>query len=430
MSGRERQRLVELESVARGEQRLSRAAERLGVSYRQAKRLWRRYREQGDVGLVHRSRGRPSNRRLAPTLRERCLEICRSELAGFGPTLAAELLEQRWQLTVDHETLRRWLQGAGLWQTRRRRSRHRRWRPRKEHFGEMLQLDGSEHDWFGRGERDCLLCLIDDATGRRMSRLASGETTHDALSLLLVWVERYGAPRSLYVDRKSVYWTDRKPTIDEELAGQTPATAFGRVCRKLGIEIIPASSPQAKGRIERSHAVYQDRLVKRIRLDGLDSYDAVNAILGAFDEDLCERFAVPPASDVDRHRAAPKKLVDLFVLEHTRTVQNDWTVRFENRWYQITGPSRSLPPARASVEVLVRLDGSIAIHYRGRAVHYQLLPERPRRPAPKPADKPANSPPQEPKEAWRPAPDHPWRSPISRNAPALRDRLPEVRPLR
>jgi transposase len=419
MSSEERRRLVELGLVARGEQSLSVAAQRIGVSYRQAKRLWRRYRCEGDAGLVHRSRGRPSNRRFPEAERERCLGLCRQELEGFGPTLAAELLAERWELEVDHETLRRWLSREGLWRVHSRRSRHRRWRPRKEHFGEMLQLDGSIHDWFGRGRRDCLLSIIDDATGRRMSRLAAAETTRDAAALLLRWVERYGIPRSLYVDRKNVFWTDREPSLDEQLAGETPTSAFGLICRKLGTEIIPAYSPQAKGRIERSHAVYQDRLVKRIRLDGLASYDEVNALLSAFDQDLDRRFAVPPASDVDLHRAVPRRpaLADLFVLEHIRSVQNDWTVRFDNHWYQILGPRRSLPPARQQLQILVRLDGSLAMRYRDRPVDFELLPERPRRPPSKPKTKPPR-----PQADWRPATDHPWRGPFSPNAPSLHSR--------
>ena len=250
--------------------------------------------------------------------------------------------------------------------------------------------------------------MIDDATGTRHALLASEETTHDALKLLWAWVERYGVPESLYVDRKSVYWTDRQPSLEEQLAGVEPATgfqAFGQVCQRLGIEIIPAYSAQAKGRIERSHGVYQDRLVKLITLDGLTEKDQVNAVLEDFDQKLNRRFTVEPASELDAHvQIAPElDLADVFVLEHTRTVQNDWTVRFENAWYQISGPKSSLPPAKDKVQVLKRLDGSLAIHYRGRAVEYELLPSRPEKVRPRPAPRKPSA------EPWRPAPDHPWR---------------------
>ncbi len=417
MSAKERVRVVELERVQRGEQSLVQAASRMALSYRQAKRVWRRYGEHGAVGLVHRSRGRPSNRRKPGAERERCVELYRERLDGFGPTYASELLAERWDLVVDHETLRRWLLAEGLWQIRRRRARHRRWRARKERCGELVQLDGSDHDWFGQGQRDCLLAMIDDATGRRRTRLASGETTVDALKLLWCWIESYGIPQSLYVDRKSVYITDREPTVEEQLAGREPATAFGRVCQKLGIEIIAACSPQAKGRVERSHGVYQDRLVKQIALDELTSYEEVNTLLESFDGGLNDRFAVEPASAIDSHRPVPEDLdlADVFVLEHVRTVNNDWTVRFENDWYQITGPKRSLPPAKDKVQVLRRLDGSLAIHYRGRPVDYELLPERPQRQKPRPSSKKPGT----QTEPWRPAADHPWRRPISKNAPSL-----------
>ncbi len=417
MSAKERVRVVELKLVEGGDQSLVQAAARMGLSYRQAKRVWHRYREQGDAGLVHRSRGRASNRCKPESVRKRCLELCREQLEGFGPTLASELLANRWDLRVDHETLRRWLLGEGLWHIRRRRPRHRRWRARKERFGELVQMDGSHHDWFGQGQHDCLMAMIDDATSRRKTWMASGETTVDALKLLWLWVERYGIPQSLYVDRKSVYITQREPTLEEQLADICPATSFGRVCQRLGIEIIAAGSAQAKGRVERSHGVYQDRLVKLIGLDGLSSCEQVNVFLKEFDEGLNERFAVEPASSIDVHRPVPEgmDLADVFVLESTRTVNNDWTVRFDNAWYQITGPKRSLPPAKDKVQVLRRLDATVALHYRGRPVEYEKLPERP----PKAKAVPESTKPQPPAEPWRPAADHPWRRSISKKVPSL-----------
>lgn len=417
MSRKERERLVELERVAQAETTLAAAAQRLDLSYRQAKRIWSRYQAEGARGLVHRSRGRPSNRRRPERERQRALELYRERLEGFGPTLASELLAQRWEVVVDHETLRRWLMAEGLWTVRKRRWKPRQWRPRRERFGEMVQLDGSHHDWFSCARRDCLLEMIDDATGTRHARMASGETTADALELLWDWVERYGIPQSLYVDRKSVYWTDREPTLEEQLAGVKPATAFGRVCQRLGIEIITAFSPQAKGRVERSHGVYQDRLVKLIALDELTQPEQVNAVLEAFDEQLNRRFTVEPACGVDAHRPVPPgmDLADVFAREHTRTVHNDWTVRFKNAWYQITGPRSALPPAKDKVQVLCRLDGSLTIHYRGRPVEFEQLPARP----PQAKARPAAPKPQSPPTPWRPAANHPWRRPISRNAPSL-----------
>lgn len=417
MSGKERQRLVELEAVRRGEQTLATAGRRLGVSYRQAKRIWRRWREAGDAGLVHRSRGRPSNRTKPDSVHQRCLELYRERFEGFGPTLAAEQLARE-GLVVDHETLRRWLLAEGLWQVSRRRPKHRTWRPRKEAFGELVQLDGSHHDWFERGDgsRDCLMGMIDDATGVRLSLMDEAETTEAAMRVLWRWIKRYGIPRSLYVDGKNAYLADRDPTVAEQLAGEPALTVFGRACHKLGIEIVKASSPQAKGRVERSFGVYQDRLVKQIRLEGLSTHQEVNARLESFDEELTERFAVPPVSGRDVHRPVPEglDLADVFVFEDTRTIQNDWTVRHQNVWYQITGPKRRLPPAKQKVTVVRRLDGTLRILYRGRPVEYEQLPGRPERPKPQKATRETTPPASASQAPRRPADDHPWRRPWSR----------------
>lgn len=415
MSSKERERLMELGRVRRGEQRLAAAARRLGMSYRQVKRLWRRYQASGDAGLVHASRGRPSNRRKSQELRQRGLELYQAKLEGFGPTLAAEKLAL-WGVEVNHETLRRWLVAEGLWQAHPRRVKHRRWRPRKERFGAMVQLDGSHHDWFELrdGTHVCLLSMIDDATGIRLSRLSEEETTADAMELLRRWIELHGIPRSLYVDRKNVYITGREPTLEEELAGQSPLTAFGRSCGRLGIELIPASSPQAKGRVERSHGVYQDRLVKEIRLQGWSTLAEVNAQLSSFDAELNRRFAVAAVEAEDAHRPLEPglDLSSALVWEETRCVGNDWTLSYKNRWLQIVGPKRHLPPAKARVTVQRRLDGSLHLFYRGQPLRFEELPQRPAR-APKTAPTVSALTPRPP---VRPAADHPWRRPWSRRA--------------
>ncbi len=407
MSRKERDRLVELDAVRRGQRSLAAAARRLGLSYRQAKRVWRRFQEQEAAGLVHGLRGRASNRRKEPEIRQACLDFYVERLEGFGPTLAAEKLGER-GLDVDHETLRRWLVASGLWCSQPRVLRPRLWRPRRERFGELVQLDGSFHDWFGAGEghRDCLLVLIDDATGRRLSQLVAEETTSDAMSLLARWIERYGVPCSLYVDRKSVYVTERDATLEEELAGEPPLTVFGKACRKLGIEIVVAHSPQAKGRVERSHAVYQDRLVKEIRLRGLTSREQVNELLVCFDEDLNRRFAISPADPETAHRPMPADLdlATVWVWEEVRTVRNDWTLSYENRCLQLLGSSSHLPKAKSRVTVQKRQDGSLHVLYRGKFLRFEEIPHRPQRPAPTPSLAQAA-----PRLSPRPAADHPWR---------------------
>lgn len=422
MSRKERRRYVEMEAVKGGKLSLREAAERLGVSYRQARRIWRRFEEKGEAGLVHRGRGRPSNRSKSEEMRRSCVASYRVDLEGFGPTLAAEKLAER-GLVVDHETLRRWLLAEGLWQKERRRGKYRRSRPRKERFGELVQLDGSHHEWFGGGKRCCLMSMVDDATGRRHSVLAEEETTEAAMRLLWQWVELYGVPRALYTDHKNVYITDREPTLEEELSGQLPLTAFGKACQKLGIRIIAASSPQAKGRVERSHGVYQDRLVKEIRLRQLSELGAVNELLGdgGFDAGLNRRFAKPPIDPLDLHQAVPAgmDLAGVFAFEQTRLVNNDWTVRYENRWYQIVGPKRQLPPAKSKVLLQRRLDGSLRMVYRDLPILFEELALRPQRPAVVAAPPKST---ERPKTSARPATDHPWRQPFSRRARTAADR--------
>ena len=251
MSQRERSRLVMMTRVREKAMSIKEASGALGVSYRQGRRIYKRYMEEGDKGLIHRNRGQPSNRGKASEVKEAVLGLYRERYWDFGPTLAAEKLVERDGYEVGHETLRRWLLAAGLWKRQRKRPKYRQ-RERKAHFGELVQMDGSHHKWFeDRGEERCLMDMVDDATGNTQALISEEETIVAAMKVLWVWVERYGIPKALYVDWKNVYVTQREPTLEEQLAGEFPLTQFGRACQKLGIEIITANSPQAKGRVER-----------------------------------------------------------------------------------------------------------------------------------------------------------------------------------
>src|SRR6059058_4563433 len=269
--------------VGSGDLKLSDAAVMLELSYRQTKRLWRRYRQVGSPGLKHGNAGRPSNRSKGLKLRRRVLNLIRKKYSGseeerFGPTLAAEHLSQEDGIVLDHETLRLWMLQEGLWSRQRKRKKHCQRRERKAHFGELVQLDGSFHDWLeGRGPRGCLMDMVDDATSRIEARLGKEETIWAAVAVLRAWIRKYGVPRALYTDWKNVY--KRKATPAEQLRGQVPLTQFGRMCQKLGIRIIAASTPQAKGRVERVHGVHQDRLIKKLRRQGIASYEAANPYL-------------------------------------------------------------------------------------------------------------------------------------------------------
>lgn len=377
MSFKELGRKTLFEEVKAGRMALVEAARRLGLSYRQTCRSYRRFAADGDAGLVHRSRGRPSNRALAAKLRSKVLARYAERYEGFGPTLAAEKLAQD-GLVVDHETLRRWLLQEGLFQRRRKGVVHRERRERKAHFGELVQMDGSIHEWFGLEHGySCLMGMSDDATGHRVALLDHGETTELAMRALWLWIERHGIPQSLYTDKKSVYITDREPTLEEQLADETPKTAFGKACAKLGIEIITANSPQAKGRIERSHGVFQDRFVKELALRRITTIKGANKLLiNGFTDELNAKFDREPASARDVHRPLPKglNLADVFCFEQTRTVQNDWTLQYENEHYQIERDNRLLPKPKEKVVVRIRLDKSMEILYKDKALKARKIP--------------------------------------------------------
>ena len=420
MSVRELTRAGILARVTAGTLGLRAAASMMAVSYRQAKRLYRRYRSEGAPGLQHRSAGRRSNAARATDERERVLGLVREKYSGtseerFGPTLAAEHLASEDGIAVHHDTLRRWMVAAGLWSRARKRSAHRRRRERKAHFGELVQLDGSFHPWLERrGPHSCLLTMVDDATGRSLGRFGAQETIWAAADVLRTWVERYGIPRALYTDWKNVYV--RPPNQEERVTGAEPLTQFGRMCAKLGITIIPASSPQAKGRIERQHGTHQDRLVKKLRRQRITDLAAANAFLEeVYWVDHNRRFARAPASTDDFHVAIPRgvSLAAVFRLEEIRTVSNDWVVRYANRHFQLARQSPH-PPARSTVHVLEDPAGAIEIRYRNRRLRWTEIP------APVPlatrvATATSARGPRSPARVgrWRPDADHPWRGNLS-----------------
>src|SRR5207253_2211473 len=342
MSKRELGRVEVLARVRSKQLRVVDAARLMRVSYRQAKRLWKRYGEEGAAGLQHRSAGRPSNRAYEEKFRQKVLRLVREKYGGpvgerFGPTLAAEHLAAEDGLPVDAETLRRWMLAEGLWSRQRKRRRHRRRRERKEHFGEMVQMDGSFHYWLEeRGPQGCLIDLVDDATNTTWARLGEQETIWAVADGLRAWIERYGVPLALYVDWKNLY--KRPATPKEQLRGEEPITQFGRMCAKLGIELIAASSPPAKGRVERNHGTHQDRLIKKLRRKQIGTNAEVNAYLeGEYLPEHNRRFGRAAARTEDYHRRAPRatELDKIFRLESVRTISDDWVVRYDNRFFQL-----------------------------------------------------------------------------------------------
>jgi len=407
MSRKERDRMVQLGRVAKGELRLVNAAEILGISYRQCQRQWARYKESGAAGLVHRGRGKPSNRRTRGDLRDAILARYDELYPDFGPTLAAEKLHED-GMVIDHETLRRLLVATGRWKRRRKRSSHRSWRERRHHFGEMVQMDGSHHRWFEeRGGESCLMGMTDDATNKKLARLDEEETTESAMRLLWKWIELYGIPLSVYVDKKSIFVVDEKSQERARDEGREALTQFGRSCKKLGIEIITANSPQAKGRIERAHGVYQDRFVKELRLRGIDTIEGATELLeNGFVESLNKKFAVKPIEAADYHRSAEGyDLAAIFSIEEERTVSADWVVRFENRFFQLKPLNKRLR-GNGKVTVSRRLDQSLHFYFRDQELAWKELPERPQ-PVARKKGAGRGSPPI--MTNYIPPPDHPWR---------------------
>jgi hypothetical protein len=407
MSKRERRRLEVLSQVGSKQLTLQKGSELLGIGYRQMKRVWRRYQVEGDAGLVHQLRGRKSNRRGDARLRKRVLARYVKQYGDYGPTLAAECLAEE-GLVVPVQTLRRWLLAEGLWSRQRQRKQHRRRRARKEHFGEMVQMDGSHHDWFeGRRAWAVLMVLIDDATGRTYAQFFEEETLIAALTMFHDYSLKYGFPQAIYVDRAGIYRSDREPTSAELLAEKEPQTQFGRAMGALQVRLILAGSPQAKGRVERMNSTLQDRLVKALRQRGISDLAAANKFLEEeFLEPFNRKFGKAPAQAADLHRAVTVELdlPRMLAVQEERVVQNDWTVRWNNTFLQLQRGSGLQPGQR--VTVCDQLDGRVRLFSGDRELAYgttrtEPLPQRQRIQS--------RGVPTKSNQGLKPAKTHPWR---------------------
>ena len=400
MSIRELKRLKLVQETIGKQVTQKTAAELMGLSERQVRRLVKAVRKEGERGLVHRSRGKPSNNRIGEELRAKAISAYKGSYMGFGPTLASEKLRERERIAVSEETVRKWLLQEGLWEQKRRRSPHRRYRERKECFGEMVQMDGSHHDWLeGRGPELVLMGYIDDATGNVFGKFHDYEGTVPAMDSFRGYVKKYGLPQSVYLDKHSTYKVTSQ--AKEEEREQMLMSQFERALRELGVKVIHANSPQAKGRVERLFGTLQDRLVKEMRLRGIWTKEEANVFLRRYLPVFNKKFRVPAAKEANLHMTLPKgfDLDDFLCIKTNRVARNDNTVSLNGKLFQIQEPVGAL-----YVEIQERLNGTLLIKANGKKLKYTKIKS-----IAKPRKKRMRL---KVKQTVVPKPNHPWRQGI------------------
>jgi transposase len=376
------------------------AAEILGLSSRQIRRIVKRVRIEGDKGVIHKSRGQPSKRRIPDAIRDKIVQLYRSQYWDFGPTLASEKLQERDQLEVSDETLRLWLLESGDWKKRRKTRGHRRWRERKAHRGEMVQMDGSHHDWFeARGPHCVLMSYIDDATGKVFGRFYEYEGTIPAMDSFKRYSQKDGLPIRVYLDRHTTYKSPAKASVEDLLNDGVPLSEFERALKELGVEVIHALSPQAKGRVERLFRTLQDRLVKEMRLREIGTIEEANEFLKQYLPVYNRRFSVLPRQRLDLHRPLPKglNLDSVLCIKTERRLRNDFTVAHNKKLYQIEDRTRA-----SKVMVHEYINGSLRMTYRDQPLRFKEITTRPVKQEKGPVKERIRRPPI-------PSANHPWR---------------------
>lgn len=376
------------------------AASLLALSQRQIANLVQRVRKQGDKGIVHRLRGRASNRKIPQGIKDRVISLYKSKYPDFGPTLASEKLLELNKIKLSRETLRKWLVEKYLWIRQRKGRPHRHWRPRSECFGQMVQLDGSHHDWLeNRAPEFVFMCHIDDATNNTFGRFYDYEGTFPAMDSFKRYIKRYGLPQTIYVDKHTTYKSTKKQTPEEQLENKEALSQFERALDELGVRVIHANSPQAKGRVERALRTFQDRLIKEMRLRNIKTKDEANKFLGGYLAVHNRRFSLLPQNKTNLHRPVPKS-IDLDKIFSIRTkiaLRNDLTIRYNRKLYQIINMPRGVRTKALIVEE--RLNGKMYINYNGFSLNYKQIDIKP----PKPKE------PFKPRKLYIPPKDHPWR---------------------
>ena len=403
MSQKELKRLYVIRKAIDKRLKQREAAEILELSQRQIRRLVKRVREESDKGIIHRLRGSKSHRAIAIGIKNKALALCRGIYTGFNPTFASEKLFEKNKIKISRETLRQWFITEGMPYEKRKARPHRKWRLRKAHCGEMVQLDGSHHDWFeGRAKPCVLMGYIDDATSRVYARFYEYEGTMPAMDSFKRYILKYGLPQNVYLDCHSTYKGSSKLTIEDELLNKQALSQFGSALEELGVRLIHAQSAPAKGRVERLFKTFQDRLIKEMRLRGLESIAEGNEFLKTYLPVFNKRFNVMPLENEDLHRPLPKgiELDKIFSIRTPRALRNDFTVAHEGKLYQVEDNIRS-----KEVVVEERINGSLFITYKDRALRYKQIAVRPKKTEEKP-DKPGTPVKKEPYVIPQ---DHPWK---------------------
>lgn len=417
LTKKEHERLAMVRRVMKGELKQKVAAELLGLSTRQVRNLMRKVEKEGAKGLAHGNRGRPSPKRMAQLLVDRIVSLVRAHYRDFKPKFAAEKLWQKDKIKVSDEKMRQIMIKAGLWRVHRHKSEVHPWREPKDHYGEMVQMDGSHHAWLEkRGPKLVLMGMVDDARNRFYGRFYEYEGVYPAMNVLEGYIRRYGLPQSLYVDKHSTYKTVRHPSEDELLRGEEASTQFERVAQELGIKIIHAHSPQAKGRIERAFATLQDRLVKEMRLASILTLEDANRFLEDYLPGFNAQFEHETRRPEDLHRQLPKtlKLEEIFCLKSPRTILDGYFIRWKGKRFAIEDPTRRMLGRPATV--MLHFDGRMIIRYEGRDLRHREIPERQKRIQAVPVVRP--KPPK-----YTPPPTHPWRAYKERSPLSLPERL-------
>jgi len=411
MSNRDIDKLKVIHNILNGHLTWKEAGKQLDLGRRQIGYLVARVRAEGNRGIIHRLCGEPSNHQVDPSVLEQALSVLHdSRYDGFGPTLAKEKLEALYGLEVSTSALRRVMLQSELWTSRKYAFKHRARRERRSCVGELVQLDGSDHDWFeGRGPRCVLIVYIDDATSRILyAEFVDVEDTLTLLTTTGAYLGRHGRPFAFYVDKDSIYTVNRQATVEEELRDLRPITQFTRAMKELGIEVITAHSPQAKGRVERSFGTHQDRLVKEFRLAGISGKEAANQFLwNTYLPTHNARFAVPPLNTTDAHRPLlnTHRLEEILSVRTQRTLAKDYTLRYQNQFFQILPdqPVRLHPDTKILIEI--RLDRSTHLRFKDHYLNFKPLRQKPYKPLalPKPPPKPRAT------RSSTPAPNSPYR---------------------